>query len=205
MNDHYYTNNPNSAHDLQQFTTQLLDQAFVFHTDSGVFSKDAVDFGSRVLIETFAAHAKPEEESKILELGSGYGPIILALGKYYPQIQGVGVEVNERAFALAEENKQQNHINNVHFVVADGTNYETDQPVTYCLTNPPIRAGKQTIQAMVATGYRALIPGGEMWVVIQKKQGAPSMEKYMEELFHNVELLKREKGYWILRSVKEND
>ena len=205
MSDHYYTNNPNSTHDEQQITANILNKTFIFNTDSGVFSKDAVDFGSRVLIETFAEYVKTIENERILELGSGYGPITLSLVKHYPKVQAIGVEINERAYHLAEQNKLANHIENVEFILEDGTTYQTNEPVHYCLTNPPIRAGKKTIQAMVKTGYEALHESGEIWVVIQKKQGAPSMQKYMEELFGNVERMNRDKGYWILRSIKQNN
>ena len=45
--------------------------------------------------------------------------------------------------------------------------------------------------------------GGTLTVVIQKKQGAPSAEKKMAEVFGNVEIVTKDKGYYILRSVKE--
>ena len=44
--------------------------------------------------------------------------------------------------------------------------------------------------------------GGTLTVVIQKKQGAPSAKK-MAEVFGNVEIVTKDKGYYILRSVKE--
>lgn len=205
MSDHYYTNNPNSMHDEQQISATILNQSFTFNTDSGVFSKDAVDFGSRVLIESFAEHTTDIENERILELGSGYGPISLSLAKHYPNSHVIGVEINERAYHLAQSNKLANQINNVKFVLGDGTSFLPDELVQYCLTNPPIRAGKQTIQAMVKTGFDSLEGNGEIWVVIQKKQGAPSMQKFMEELFGNVERMNRDKGYWILRSTKESN
>ena len=37
-----------------------------------------------------------------------------------------------------------------------------------------------------------------------KKQGAPSAEKKMAEVFGNVEIVTKDKGYYILRSVKES-
>lgn len=40
-------------------------------------------------------------------------------------------------------------------------------------------------------------------VVIQKKQGEPSARKLMQETFGNCEILDRDKGYYILKSVKK--
>ena len=45
--------------------------------------------------------------------------------------------------------------------------------------------------------------GGELWVVIQKKQGAPSSKEHLIELFGNCEIVTRDKGYYILKSVKK--
>lgn len=51
-------------------------------------------------------------------------------------------------------------------------------------------------------GYEYLNQGGELVVVIQKKQGAPSAKKKMEEIYGNCKIVKRDKGYFILKSTK---
>ncbi|PJO43250.1 methyltransferase, partial [Lysinibacillus xylanilyticus] len=43
---------------------------------------------------------------------------------------------------------------------------------------------------------------GELWVVIQKKQGAPSTVSYLEEKFSEVDVVEKKKGYWIVRAKK---
>ena len=70
------------------------------------------------------------------------------------------------------------------------------------ITNPPIRAGKQTVFAIYDGAFHHLLPNGELWVVIQKKQGAPSSKEHLEELFGNCEIITRDKGYYILKSIK---
>ena len=70
------------------------------------------------------------------------------------------------------------------------------------VTNPPIRAGKKVVFDILEEAYHHLNDGGELYVVIQKKQGAPSALKKMEEVFENCEILKRDKGYYILKSIK---
>ena len=47
-----------------------------------------------------------------------------------------------------------------------------------------------------------LVEGGDLWVVIQKKQGAPSAMEKLEQLFGNVEVVEKKKGYFILMSKK---
>ena len=72
MADHYYTKQPNTAHHVNEWTFELKNHTFRFLTDSGVFSKGTVDFGSRVLIDTFTTAGLPE--GTLLDVGCGYGP-----------------------------------------------------------------------------------------------------------------------------------
>jgi 16S rRNA (guanine1207-N2)-methyltransferase len=72
------------------------------------------------------------------------------------------------------------------------------------LTNPPIRAGKQVVHRIFEEGYQLLNPGGKMWVVIQKKQGAPSAEAKLELLFGDVEEVTKDKGYRIFLATKSS-
>ena len=68
------------------------------------------------------------------------------------------------------------------------------------LSNPPIRAGKDIVHEILEKAIEHLVPGGELWIVIQKKQGAPSALKKLEEVFSEVEVVEKKKGYYIIKS-----
>lgn len=70
------------------------------------------------------------------------------------------------------------------------------------ISNPPIRAGKNVVTTILKESYSHLNKNGRLVIVIQKKQGAPSAKKCMEEVFGNAEILKRNKGYYIIQSIK---
>lgn len=70
------------------------------------------------------------------------------------------------------------------------------------LTNPPIRAGKAVVQNILKGAYDHLLTDGELDVVIQKKQGAPSAKQLMADTFGNVQIIHKDKGYYILQSIK---
>ena len=70
------------------------------------------------------------------------------------------------------------------------------------ISNPPIRAGKQVVHGILEQSYDYLQPGGKLYIVIQKKQGAPSAKKKMQAVFGNVERIALEKGYWVLMAEK---
>lgn len=203
MTNQYFEKNPSSEHNQQEITLSFQDQSMFFLTDSGTFSKNRVDYGSRVLLESFCKHISNEQSQNILDLGSGYGPIAITLGKIYTKSKVIGVEINERAYLLAQDNAKRNQTDNVKFILNDACNYVSSTRFDDVVTNPPIRAGKEIIQTFVEVAYQHLNSKGRLWVVIQKKQGAPSMQKHMQFIFGNVEKVQQDKGYWILLSYKK--
>ncbi|WNC15066.1 class I SAM-dependent methyltransferase [Brevibacillus brevis] len=198
MSDHYYTNRPGAAHDEQQFSFVLRGFELLFYTDAGVFSRDRIDFGSVLLIENMqiAPHAR------VLDVGCGYGPIGLTAAKLAAQGRVTMIDVNERAVDLARRNAEQNGVQNVDIRVSDVYSAVKGETFDVILTNPPIRAGKEIVHRIFTEGYELLADGGEMWVVIQKKQGAPSAMKKLQETYREVEEVDRSKGYFIFRAVK---
>ncbi len=198
LTNHYYTQNPDVLHEEQHWPFTLLGNELLFTTDNGVFSKNRVDYGSRVLLEAFNADKTPA--GPWLDLGTGYGPIGLALAKQWPERQVTMVDVNELALALARQNAVANQIENVEIKSSD-IYANVTQRYAAIITNPPVRAGKQVVTTMLEEAALHLLPGGTLTVVLQKKQGAPSAKKHMTETFGNCQILKKDKGYYILEST----
>src|SRR5690625_2133109 len=116
MSEHYFSKHPQSKSDRKTWETTLRDHSLTFTTDVGVFSRDRVDFGSRLLIETFT---EPTIPGKILDLGCGYGPVGLAIAASFPQRSVIMSDINERAIALAKYNARQNKLENVEIRSSD--------------------------------------------------------------------------------------
>ena len=113
------------------------------------------------------------------------------------------VDINERAVSLAQGNAKRNQIE--HVDIHQSNIYEAVHEETYAaiVSNPPIRAGKKVVHEILTGAYPRLKKGGTLTIVIQKKQGAPSAQKKMEETFGNAEIVTKDKGYYIIKSVKE--
>ncbi|WP_079708175.1 class I SAM-dependent methyltransferase [Paraliobacillus ryukyuensis] len=199
MSEQYFANQPQSKSNPKTWSFQLRGHSFQFTSDVGVFSKNEVDYGSRTLIDAFQL---PAISGTIIDLGCGYGPIGLAIAKAFPDREVVLSDINERALALATENAQQNQVSNVSFYVSDRLEQVPTQGCAAILINPPIRAGKQVVHQMFEDSYAALPREGELWVVIQKKQGAPSTINKLNEMFENVETVTKNKGYFVIRAKK---
>jgi 16S rRNA (guanine1207-N2)-methyltransferase len=199
LSEHYYSPTPSSESNPHTWTFTLRGHELTFTTDSGVFSKREVDFGTRLLIETFE---EPDVGGDFLDVGCGYGPIGLAIAKSFPDRHVDMIDINKRALELANENKRANHIANTSIYESDLFERVGDKKFAAILTNPPIRAGKRVVYAIFEQSAAHLYPNGELWVVIQKKQGAPSALKKLQEIFSCVEVVTKKKGYYIIKSKK---
>lgn len=199
MSEHYYTSKPTTESKPIEWNYELLGKTFKFTSDNGVFSKNEVDFGSRLLIETFEL---PANRGDILDLGCGYGPIGLSLANAFPDRKITMVDVNERALDLSKKNAQKNGITNIEIKQSNLFDKLKDARFASILSNPPIRAGKKVVHQLLEQAFDHLISDGELWIVIQKKQGAPSAIEKMEAVFGNAEVVAKKKGYFIIRSKK---
>ncbi len=200
MNDHYYSAKPQSASDRRVFETTLRDVRLRLMSDAGVFSRDGVDYGSRALIE----HMEFPADAKVLDIGCGYGPIGLVAARLAPQGHVKLIDINERAVELARLNAEANGISNVSFAQSDLYEAVREDSFDIILSNPPIRAGKAVVHQVFSEAFERLNPGGELWIVIQNKQGAPSARAKLEEIFGEEEVAEvaKDKGFRIYKAKK---
>jgi len=200
---HYFDKNPTAPSDPNALEARFHGIDFFFSSDSAVFSKKQIDFGTKLLLDTaiLDLHTRCIKKGRLLDLGCGYGVIGITMKRVFPAMDVVMADINERAIALSQENAKSNHSPFVSIVSSDGwSNLEGSFDVV--MTNPPVRAGKQTVFAFYNGAFEHLCPGGFLYVVLRKQQGAPSSLTHLEELFGNCEILEKDAGYWIMRSQK---
>ncbi len=197
MPDHYYTASPESAHEARSFRTVFAGRTLAFDTDAGVFSKQHVDPGSELL-----CRALPQDISgRVLDMGCGWGAMTIMTLARFPKCEVTMADVNERALALAVSNVKKNFMT-AQALLSDGFE-KVEGEFDVVITNPPIRAGKAVIYKMFGDAKAHLVPGGRLYLVIRKQQGAPSALKFLRELYGQAEVIEREGGYWIIECVKE--
>jgi len=117
------------------------------------------------------------------------------------KVDVTGVDVNRRAVALARENAVTNRTP-CNFMENDGIS-GIDKTFDFIATNPPVRAGKATVFRFYEESFEHMKEGSCLYVVLQRKQGAPSTEKKLIELFGNCETLAISGGYRVMKAVKE--
>ena len=193
--NHYFTDNKDLASERKEFDFYFDNEVFHFITDNGVFSKDNVDFGSYVLINTIY---RKDLGKTLLDLGSGYGPIGIILKRFNPQLDVEMAEVNPRAVELSILNCENNKTDIRVHLCEDITGL--DHKFDTIVLNPPIRAGKAVIYDLYRKAGLMLNDGGHLYIVIRKAQGAGSSKKELETIFKTVNTVAARKGYLVIDS-----
>ncbi len=188
-----YFSNDKLPSNIRKTECFVLGQKFVFLTDNGVFSKNGLDFGSRLLLESIPAE---EVGGKILDMGCGYGVFGIVIGKVTGAFVDM-VDVNYRALHLAEMNARENHVPSVN--VFYSSCYENvNGKYSSIITNPPIRAGKKVVYDIVMNARNYLESNGHLFLVVRKEQGAKSLIVDLKKLY-TVDILAKSKGYFIIK------
>ena len=188
----YFTNDKLPSN-VKKTTCMVLGNKFTFLTDNGVFSKDGLDFGSRLLLESI-----PLEEvgGKILDMGCGYGVFGIVISKLTSAHVDM-VDVNLRDLHLATRNAKENGVLDVS-IFESNVYQNVSSKYSSIVTNPPIRAGKKVVYDIVMNAKNYLEDDGKLFLVIRKEQGAKSLIVDLKKIY-TVDILKKSKGFFIIK------
>ena len=196
---HYFTNDETLRSQRRIVRYSINGKDFELESDLGVFSKDRLDYGSEVLIKSLLPL---DLGDSLLDLGCGIGPIGLTIASFHPSINVVCSDVNMRALTLCEENARKLALTKRVTCLQSDIYLEIEGKFHSIVSNPPIRAGKKVTYEIYKGALAHLFDKGSLYIVIRKAQGAKSVKDYLEELFGNVTVLAKSKGYFILKATK---
>ncbi len=189
---HYFTNDENLKSEIRKVSVVIHSISYYFYTDNGVFSKNKLDVGTELLLNTFK-YTYPQEKT-LLDMGCGCGAIGI-----YASLLGFTVDmsdVNKRAIHLSKMSIKEQNLN-ANVFLSDA--YENiDKKYDYIVSNPPIRVGKEKLYEIIMHAKDHLKENGELWIVVRKKQGADSLVKDMKKVYKSVDVVLKKKGYYII-------
>ncbi len=186
-----YFSNENLKSNIKKYETKIADIAFSFYTDDGVFCKDYLDFGTRLLLEAISDDTLTGE---LLDVGCGYGPIGIFALKNFP-VKVTMIDVNRRALHLAKRNLKENQVE--ADVIESNCYQNIDKKYDVIITNPPIRAGKTVVYQILFGAKDYLKDLGKLYLVIRKEQGAKSIISDLEKQY-NVIIRDKKKGFYVI-------
>jgi 16S rRNA (guanine1207-N2)-methyltransferase len=195
MDDHYFSADPSVPFRRETASATVWGRTITFATGAGVFSRGHLDHATAVLLR----ETEPPGAGRILDLGCGYGVIGLAIAAASPDTVVTGVDVNERALLLAEENAATLGVADrftalLPDAVPDGTTYDE------IWSNPPIRIGKAALHELLLTWLPRLEPDGRALMVVGKNLGADSLQRWLGEQGYPTERLASAKGFRVLET-----
>lgn len=189
------------AHFVKHVEVNFIPWRLEFETRYGTFKSDGLDDGSRALLDVFT----PGEDCKsILDLGCGWGGMGILAAKKAGAERLVMIDSNARAVEMATRNAErlgppQTEIHleaDVESVESGALMGQFDAVVT----NPPYGTDFRVLDMFITMAWRALRPGGQVWIVGKSN---PHMVTKAEELFENVEVLRR-RGYSVVKGVRQD-
>jgi 16S rRNA G1207 methylase RsmC len=195
MPEHYFSADPGVPFERETFTAELWGSELTFDTGSGVFSRGHLDHATAVLFREL----EPPVQGQFLDLGCGYGVIGLAIARAVPLANVTGVDVNERAILLANENAKAAGLDS-RFVACTPEQVPSNQVFDEIWSNPPIRIGKEALHELLLTWLPRLAPDGRMVMVVGKHLGADSLQRWLGEQGWPTTRLGSHKGFRVLET-----
>lgn len=193
MGEHYFTADPSVPFERIPLTAEVWGRELELVSGSGVFAQGRLDVGTGVLFR----ETEPPAAGRILDLGCGYGVIGLAIASVVPGAQVTGVDVNERAVLLANENASRLGLANFRATTPDAAAAATYDEIW---SNPPIRIGKQALHDLLLTWLPRLVPGGRAVMVVGRNLGADSLQTWLTDQGYPTTRLGSAKGFRVLET-----
>jgi len=137
-----------------------------YHTAPGVFSADAVDPASAMLLS-----ALPKRLGRhVVDLGAGWGYLSAGMLKGDNKIESLDlVEADHTALACARLNVADPR---ARFLWADALDWRASEAVDAVVMNPPFHTGRSADPSLgrgfIATAARILSPSGSLWMVANR-------------------------------------
>lgn len=198
---HYFSETPSGDFTPKEITARLAGATQRVLTAGGVFSPEALDRGTAVLLKWFERNNhEPDTSGPILDIGCGWGPIALDAALAHPDREVWAIDVNERSRALTAENARRLGAENVR--VASPDDVPADLEFAEIRSNPPIRVGKAELHAILQQWLPRLGSGGTAYLVVAKHLGAESLQRWIAAEFPVLEIDRaaRDKGFHVIRA-----
>jgi len=195
--EQYFADSPSSdtqGSSRREVTVSVGSSTLHLLTDRGVFSRQNLDTGTRILLD---AAALPPRSGHLLDLGCGWGPIAATMATYSPNATIWAVDINTRALELTRLNAQRNGLVNLRAVVPD----DIPESVRFdaIWSNPPVRIGKAALRELLRTWLARLTDHGEAWLVINRNLGSDSLAVWLQQSGYHVDRLTSKQGFRVLR------
>lgn len=200
--EHYFTKNPTTKFRIYRIKDKILGNDIQFFTSSGVFSKEELDEGSKLMVEN--TDINKDEPLNILDLGCAYGFVGISLKKKYKNINVDMIDINNRAIFLAKRNIILNDLGEkIQSFQSDGFN-NIKRKYDVILFNPPQSAGNSICNKLIKESYDYLNKNGILYIVARHNKGGKQFKDLMNKTFNNAQIKIKKGKFAVYTSIKYN-
>ena len=141
------------------------DKTLQFRVSQALFSSYEVDAGTRFLLRTLDRLPMADVQ-RVLDIGCGYGPLGLTLGKLDKRRTIHLVDRDALAVDFAQQNAALNQLNNVQVYGSLGHDAVTERDFDLIVSNVPGKAGDEVIAHLVRGVRPFLSQTGHVAIVV---------------------------------------
>jgi len=199
MTRYYFSKDDFAESKEKTIEYSINDNKLIFLTDTNVFAKNGIDYGSDVLLKTILPLITT---GKVLDIGCGYGVIGLTLAYLIHDIEVTCLDINLRAVNLTIKNAAHLQLSKRVTILQSDLYEKLEGKFDHIISNPPIRAGKKVLDKIYLESYDHLNSGGCLYLVVRRKQGAESTISRLKQIYTRVDVINKDKGYWIITASK---
>ena len=189
-------NDPCQAPVDNRMTFELCDlpgSPYSVETRAGVFSRDELDNGTRLLIDCM--EVRPADQ--VLDWGCGWGALGMVAARLSVKGSATLVDSSIRAISCAKENLRRNRICNAVARVGDARVFDRHEKFDLIVSNPPFHDGNAVAHPLIEGAFRALRPGGRLMLVVMRPA---AYMKHIRRVFGKGEIIAQKDGYVVLHA-----
>ena len=175
-------------------TTTFGGVSLQFKTAPTLFSPHAPDEGTLAML----ANVEIAPNSKVLDLGCGWGFVGIALHKTVPNCAVWMVDNNPDAVQCAQTNAFLNGCNGINILQSNAFSDLDTAGFDYILSNPPYHADFSVAKTFIEKGFNRLKIGGIMAMVTKRKTW---YENKFASIFGGVQI-KFTNGYYVFTAQR---
>lgn len=187
---------PHQAPVDNRMTFELRDlpgSPYRIETRAGVFSRDGLDNGTRLLIDCL--EVRPTDH--VLDWGCGWGALGMVAARLSAKGNATLVDSNIRAISCAKENLRRNQICNAVVRVGDARIIDPREKFDLIVSNPPFHDGNTAAHPLIDGAFRALRPSGRLMLVVMRPE---AYLKHINRVFGQGKITAQKDGYVVLEA-----
>ena len=165
-----------------------------FITDDTLFSPKKIDIGTLSMLEEIDFNL----ESKVLDLGCGYGVVGILAAKIIGEDKVVMCDIDDNAVNISKNNASLNGVGNICIIKSNGVKDININDFSIILSNPPYHTDFSVAKHFIEIGFYKLVLNGRFVMVTKRFDW---YKNKLTSIFGGVKVIEKN-GYYIFISEK---